>query len=69
LGQTKCSIPLEEDTLLFGSEGVESILEWLNRAPDEQNYKAIKRALRRREFKLPEKWREGPPHDLDSILF
>ena len=69
LGKMKCAIPLEEDTLLFGSEGVESVLAWLNRTPDEQNYTDIKRALRRREFKLPRKtWKRGP-HDLDSSLF
>jgi putative transposase len=69
LGKTKASIPLVEDTILFGSDGLESVLGWLNTAPEEQHYKDMKRALKRREFKLPKKSWKRSPHDLDSTLY
>ena len=50
LGFEKLNIPIVEDTLLF--EDTEYILKWLNRKVSEENWKSVKFALEKREFKL-----------------
>ncbi len=51
LGFSTLIIPVEEDLTLFSD--VEGTLSWLNRSPSEQSLDLIRRALKRRVFKLP----------------
>jgi REP element-mobilizing transposase RayT len=61
LGYTPLLIPVEEDLVLFSD--VEGTLRWLNRKPDEGNWMAVRRALRKREFRLARE--NGRIHSLE----
>jgi putative transposase len=50
LGSRRLTIPVEDDLTLFNDP--EGTLEWLNRKPDEQNWQAVRKATRRREFQF-----------------
>lgn len=50
IGFNRLTIPLEEDTLLF--EDVEGTLEWINKTPKEEDWKKIKSAIHKKEFKI-----------------
>ncbi len=52
LGRRQSSITLQPDDWLF-SGNIEDNLEWLNQQPESDDLESIRRALRRREFKLP----------------
>jgi putative transposase len=52
LGAQRTIIPLECDDTLF--ENFESALQWLCAAPSEQHVDEVRRALRRKEFELPD---------------
>ncbi len=60
LGFSKLVIPLQEDTLLFDS-GLEPTLKWLNTDPGSENRDAVRKAVRRSEFALPNKNRYEHP--------
>ena len=62
LGFRHLAFPLENDETLFND--VEGTLAWLNRAPSDENWSAIKRASRRSEFRLPRL--EGRKHPLEN---
>jgi len=51
LGKDPMHFPVIEDTTLFS--GVDSTIEWLNQKPLEQNWDAVRTALRKRIFRLP----------------
>jgi putative transposase len=50
IGLNRLTIPLEEDTLLFGN--VEKTLEWLNKKTDDEDWQKIKTAMKKKEFKI-----------------
>ena len=56
LGFTKLNIPVHDEVLFSDVEGT---LEWLNTPTHPENYEAIKKALRRRKFKFPRKYKNG----------
>lgn len=59
-------IPLIEDQTLF--DDVEGTLAWLNSAPDESDWEAVRKALRRREFKLAKDRNSRCAHHLERDL-
>jgi REP element-mobilizing transposase RayT len=61
LGRSPLIIPVEEDVTLFSD--VDATLRWLNRKPDEENWLAVRRALRKNEFRLARE--NGRPHSLE----
>ncbi len=61
LGRRKILIPVQEDLILFSD--VEGTLSWLNRAPSEKNWKAVRAALHRPEFYFAKL--SGRPHPLE----
>lgn len=66
LGFRQLIIPVEFDATLFSD--VDGTLKWLNTAPSEENKEAMRRALRRSEFKLP-RGKDGKLHSLESQLY
>lgn len=55
LGKSHLMIPVENDTLLFSDSGLllEANLKWLNKDPATENLDSVRKALRKRKFKLP----------------
>lgn len=64
LGKSKMIIPVVEDLTLFS--GVETTLEWLNTEPKMSHSEAMRKALRRKVFKLPQL--NSRPHNLEIDL-
>lgn len=64
LGQSQLIIPIIADELLFPE--TESCLTWLNTKPDEKKKEALRRALRRAEFKLPKINRQPNPLEFEE---
>jgi hypothetical protein len=62
LGFSKLWIPVEEDTILFGS-GLENTLLWLNEKTSPEDKTAVKMALRKSDFSLPKA--SGKQHPLE----
>ncbi len=54
LGLGPASIPLVEDTLLF--EDIYGTLQWINQKPNLEQWEAVRKALRRTEFKYPKEF-------------
>lgn len=52
LGFERISIPLGEDTILFGDERTESVLAWLNENPQTGLEDEVRQALRHRIYEL-----------------
>jgi putative transposase len=50
VGRSHLLIPVEEDITLFAD--INGTLKWLNEKPEEQNWSAVRQALRRPSFKL-----------------
>jgi len=65
LGGSKLTIPIEEDLTLF--DDVEGTLNWLNQAPSLENWEAVRKALRRREFRLGKVNRKPHPLEVDTL--
>ena len=55
LGFSKMRVPLAPDHIIF--DDLEQKLDWLNLAPDLTHKDLIKKALRKDEFKFPQKFR------------
>lgn len=66
IGRSRLSIPIEEDTIFFGDQL--GTLKWLNTRPSEENLIAIRKALRREEFKLPRSKSTLRAHELETFL-
>lgn len=64
LGLRKLGFPMVEDRMLFSN--VEATLEWLNRDVVGAHHEAVRKALRRANFKLTMK--KGKPHALETSL-
>lgn len=64
LGQSHLSIPVIEDTLLFSDPTW--TLDWINQMPSDENWEAVRKGLRWREFKLAKEGRA--PHQLETLL-
>lgn len=62
LGKHHQLIPVSEDQILFGD--IERTLKWLNLKPGQEDWFAVKRALKKREFSLGRKF--GRIHPLES---
>jgi len=62
MGKARIEFPVEEDVTLFSD--LDGTLNWLNTAPTEENWQDVRRALRRREFKL--KRTNARPHKLET---
>jgi REP element-mobilizing transposase RayT len=62
LGRTPLLIPVQEDHTLFND--VDGTLRWLNSKPDEENWKAVRKALRRSEFRIGRE--NNRPHPLET---
>lgn len=67
LGQSKLIIPVEHDETLFSD--VEGTLRWLNTPPQDDHEDAVRKALRRRKFKLPRDKKSGMKHKLEEEPF
>lgn len=65
LGKRRMIIPVEEDHTLF--QDVEETLEWLNRKVPEQNWIAVRSALRRRTFSLTKINRSDHPLETAAL--
>lgn len=52
LGFSKLIVPVEHDTLLF-EHNLEKSLIWLNSKTEKEQWEGIRKALRKKEFKLP----------------
>lgn len=61
LGRQRSVIPVKEDLTLFSD--VSGTLDWLNRKPSEENWKAVDRAIHRKIFNFPRV--ESCPHPLE----
>lgn len=66
LGLSKITIPLVEDTLLFGGD-MESTLDWLNRVPTEENWLTVQRALKKKTFQISRLNKRIHPLEVDSF--
>lgn len=67
LGNTRLIIPVEHDTLLFDGDFSQNI-NWVNRLADPKDWETVRRALRRKEFKLPLERSSRKPHKLETQL-
>lgn len=65
LGNQRQSFPIIEDMTLFS--GVDSTLRWLNKKPNEDNWEAVRKALRKRTFKLPKLNQRLHPLEFDTL--
>jgi putative transposase len=66
MGAERLVIPVQEDTILFDDPN--RTLEWLNRLPSDENLAAIRKALRRSDFKLPRMRTSLRAHALETEL-
>jgi REP element-mobilizing transposase RayT len=66
LGFEKLIIPVVEDTLLFNS--IDDTLRWLNSKPKENDWEFVRKAMRKRSFKLPQDCNSGEKIDLEFGL-
>jgi len=64
LGHKKLIIPVCSDDTLFA--GVDDTLAWLNTPPEKGHSEIIRKALRRREFKLPRDPKKAGRHPLED---
>lgn len=67
LGQSQILIPIEYDHTLFSD--VAGTLYWLNTSPQDEHREAMRRALKRRIFKLPINKSTGRASALEQILY
>ncbi len=67
LGFEKMIIPLSPDT--FMDDDLEGSLKWLNSHPEKENYKAVRVALRKSDFKLPLSRFERQASPLESMRY
>jgi putative transposase len=65
LGKKPVAFPIQEDTTLFGD--LEGALAWLNRVPLEDNWEAVRKALKKKEFKLAKKDSRPHPLEIDTL--
>jgi hypothetical protein len=65
LGRSKLIIPMAEDITLFSD--VEGTVKWLNTPPHTEDWRAIGRALRKREFKLTRQNHKFHRLELDTL--
>lgn len=65
LGQSKLIFPVYYDQTLFSD--VSGTLNWLDCAPRDENWDAVRRALRRKEFKLPKLNSRPHPLEIDTL--
>lgn len=68
LGQSSILAPVVEDTILFGQDGFERVLDWLNTTPLKANEEAVKRALAKSDFKIASA-DHRLPHTLETEQF
>jgi putative transposase len=66
LGQNHLSIPVEEDTILFGDE--DNILNWINQTVEEKSLRAMRVGLKHATFKLPLELSSQRPNELETKL-
>lgn len=64
LGFRHMYIPLEEDSILF--DDVEGTLKWLNLAPAETEWESVRRAIKKRTFKLGMDSASNKPSHLEA---
>ncbi|MFV3409590.1 transposase [Bdellovibrio bacteriovorus] len=67
LGMHRLGFPIYPDNTLF--ESTDSILSWLNSAPDPQDKEIVQKALRKSEFKIPTTRKNQRPHRLTSLPY
>lgn len=67
LGFSKLIIPLQTDTILFNPDFDPSELAWLNRAPEALNEESVKRALRKKIFRLKKDNSKKIPNVLEKF--
>ena len=69
LGNAHIIIPTLDDSLLFSESGllIPETLAWINRPAEDENIYSIRKALRKRTFKLPQK-KDKRSHILESGL-
>ncbi len=67
LGNRRLIIPVCRDHILFSS--VEQTLRWLDTPPVDGHQEVMRKALRRREFKLPRSKSNGQQHPLEKELY
>lgn len=67
LGLEKMIISLVEDETFFND--TEEVLHWLNQVPSKENWLAVQKALRKREFQLSYDRNTREPHHLEKDLF
>jgi REP element-mobilizing transposase RayT len=65
LGRSHLIIPVEEDLTLFSD--FTGTLDWINRPPDPNNWEAMRKAIRRKEFTLPKINRKLHPLESDTL--
>ena len=64
LGQRRIHIPIEEDLTLFSD--VNGTLDWLNTRPTDSNWEAVRKALKKSEFKFSRE--NARNHELETSL-
>ncbi|AHZ84450.1 hypothetical protein EP01_05810 [Bdellovibrio bacteriovorus] len=67
LGMHRLNFPIYPDNTLF--ESPDSILSWLNAAPDPRDKEIVQKALRKSEFKIPTIRKNQRPHRLTSLPY
>lgn len=65
LGLDQLAFPVVEDLTLFSD--LEGTLDWLNQVPSEENWEVVRRALRRKEFGLPQIDSRPHPLEVDTL--
>lgn len=65
LGRSRLIIPIEEDQTLFSN--LEGTLEWINLEPPEEDWQAVRKALRRREFTLGKVDKAAHPLEINAL--
>ena len=64
LGLDHLLVPVTEDTTLFSD--VEGTLRWLNQRPDDNHWDAVKKALKKQQFKLRSLQSTNREHPLET---
>lgn len=67
LGGGNIDFPIAEDTLLFNGKAYLETLNWINMTPPREHYEMMRKALKRKVFRLAKQ--DKKPNELDLNLY
>lgn len=65
MGKTKITFPVKHDRTLF--DDPDGTIRWLNERPDENNWNAVAKALKKKEFRLAKVNSRPHPLEFDTL--